>query len=105
MTETWWCIRAHGDSLCGLLVQLCALDDILDDFFLVSPLLVVAPPYWPLVFTLEAKVLAGTTRVLTLVALLPSQTACEAPCRAQLVKRPSGTDPCMMGGRAVRTCS
>ena len=32
----------------------------------------------------------------TLVALLPSQTACEAPCEARLVECSSGTDPCMI---------
>lgn len=65
--------------MCGLLVQLGALDDVLDDFLLGSPLLVVAPPNRPLVFTLEAQVFACTARVLALVALLASQTACEAP--------------------------
>ena len=81
MAEAWWCVCAHCDSLCGLLVQLCALNNVLDDFLLVSSLLVVAPPYWSLVFTFKTEMFAGTTRVLTLVALLPSQTACEAPCK------------------------
>ena len=60
MAKAGWCVGAHCDSLCGLLVQLCALDDVLDDLLLVLPLLAVAPPYWPLVFTLETKMFAGT---------------------------------------------
>jgi hypothetical protein len=84
MAETGWCVGAHCDTLCGLLIQLCALDDVLDDFLLVSPLFIVAPPYWPLVFALKTKMFASTTRVLSLVALLPSQTACEAPYRAAI---------------------
>ena len=84
MAEAWWCVGAHCDSLCGLLVQFCALDDVLDDLLLVLPLFTVAPPYWPLVFTFETKVFASAARVLTLVALLPSQTACEAPCGAMV---------------------
>ena len=82
MAEAWWRVGAHCDSLCGLFVQLRALDDVLDDLLLVLPLLTVAPPHWPLVFTLKTKVFASAARVLTLVALLPSQTACEAPCGA-----------------------
>ena len=61
MAETWRGVCAHCDALRTLLVELCAFDDILDDFFLVSPLFIVAPPHWSLVFALETEVFAGAT--------------------------------------------
>ena len=72
MAEAGRCVRANCDALRILLVELCALDDVLDDFLLVSPLLVVAPPHWSLVFTLETKMFACAARRLSLITLLPS---------------------------------
>lgn len=95
MAEAGWGVGAHRDALSGLLIELGALDDILDDFFLVSSLLVVAPPHGPLVFALEAEMLAGFTRWLALIALLPSQTACEASCRASVSLRVQAQYPCI----------
>ena len=63
-------VGAHCDALCTLLIELRALDNVLDDFFLVSPLLVVAPPHWSLVFALQAKMFAGAAGRLALVTLL-----------------------------------
>jgi len=65
--------------LCALLVELGALDNVLDHLLLIPPLFVVAPPHWPLVFALETEVFAGAAGGLSLITLLSSQAACEAP--------------------------
>ena len=64
----------------GLLVQLGALDDILDSLLLASSLLIVAPPHWSLVFARKAQMSASFATRLALIALFPSQSACEAAC-------------------------
>jgi hypothetical protein len=80
VTEAWRRVCAQCDALCTLLVELCALDDVLDDFLLVASLLIVAPPHWSLVLALQTKMFAGATRRLSLITLLASQATCEAPC-------------------------
>jgi hypothetical protein len=72
MTQAWWGVGAHGDTLGALLVELGALDDVLDHLLLIPPLLVVAPPHWSLVFALETKMFAGAAGRLAFIALLPS---------------------------------
>jgi hypothetical protein len=72
VAQAWWGVCADCDALCALLVELGALDDVLDDLLLVPPLLVVAPPHGSLVFTLETKVFACAARRLSLIALLAS---------------------------------
>lgn len=93
MAEAWWGVGAHGDTLCGLLIELCALDDVFDELLLAASLLVVTPPHWPLVLALEAEVFAGATRGLSLIALLPSQATCEAPCTATISYTPERRIP------------
>jgi hypothetical protein len=72
VAEAWGSVRAQSDALCALLVELCALDDVLDDFLLVASLLVVAPPHWSLVFALQTEMFACATGRFSLIALLPS---------------------------------
>ena len=72
MAETWRSVRAQCDALRALIVEFCALDDVLDDFLLVSSLLVVAPPHWSLVFALQTEMFACATGRFSLIALLPS---------------------------------
>ena len=59
MAQAWGCVGAHRHTLRSLLVELCALDNVLDDFFLGPPLLIVAPPHRPLVFALKTQVFAS----------------------------------------------
>lgn len=62
----------------GLLGQLRALDDIFDVLLLPPSLIVVAPPHWSLVLAGQAEMLAGLAFRFPLIALLSSQSACEA---------------------------
>lgn len=66
----------------GLFVELGALDDVLYSLLLVPSLLVVAPPHWSLVFARKAQMSASFATRFALIALLPSQSACEAACEA-----------------------
>lgn len=70
MAETWRGVGTHGDALHTLFIELGALNDVLDDFFLISPLLVVTPPHWSLVFALQTEMFAGAAGRLALVTLL-----------------------------------
>ena len=72
MAQAWWGVCAYCDALCALLVELGALDDVLNHLLLVSPLLIVAPPHWSLVFALETEMFAGAAGRLSFIALLPS---------------------------------
>ena len=62
----------------ALLGRLCALDDAFDLLLVISPLVGIAPPQWPFVFTLQAQVSACFALILSFVALLSSQAACVA---------------------------
>lgn len=86
MAEAWWGVCVRCNTLSTLLIELRALDDVFNHFFLVCPVLVVAPPHWSLVFALQAKMFAGAARRLSLIALLSSQTACEASYRVRVRK-------------------
>jgi hypothetical protein len=56
----------------SLLGELGPLDDVLDVLLLISPLLVVAPPHWPLVFALESEMSARFATWLSFITLLSS---------------------------------
>lgn len=62
----------------GLFGELRPLDNVLDHFLLLPPLLVVAPPHGPLVFAFETKMSAGLAPRFSFVAFLPPQSTCEA---------------------------
>lgn len=93
MAETWGGVGAHRHTLRSLLVELGALDDVLDDFFLTPSLIIVAPPHRPLVFALETQVFACAARGLSLITLLPSKTTCEAPCKGSVSPMPKRKIP------------
>ena len=73
------CVDDRGLSG-SFLVKLSSLDDVLDHFLLRSSLLVASPPHWALVFAFQTKVTTGFATRLAFVALLASQSACEAAC-------------------------
>lgn len=56
----------------GLFREFRALDDVLDHFLLLPPLLIVAPPHRSLVFAFESKMSAGLASGFSFIALLPS---------------------------------
>lgn len=58
--------------------ELSSLDQIFDEFFLLSALLSVAPPHRPFVIASQAQVLARLTRRLALFALLSPQSTRKA---------------------------
>ena len=80
MAEAWGGVGAHGDALCVLFLKLGVLDDGLDGFFLGSSLVIAAPPHGSFVFTFQPEMVAGATCGFSLIALLPSETTCEATC-------------------------
>jgi len=63
--------------LIGLFGQLGSLDDVLDGLLLCLALLIVAPPEWPLVFTLQPKMFACLALRLSLIAFLSPEAASE----------------------------
>lgn len=71
-------VRTVGDHCRSFLGELGALDNGLDVLLLLLALLIVAPPHGSLVITLQAEMLAGLAGRVAFVALLPSQTTCEA---------------------------
>ena len=64
-------------GLRALLGKLSALDNILDHFLLLSPLLSIAPPHRTLIIASQAQVSACFTSRLTFFALLSSKSACK----------------------------
>lgn len=62
----------------GFFGELCSLDDVLNHFFLLATLLVVAPPHRAFVFAFQAQMSAGFAAWFALVAFLSSQSAREA---------------------------
>jgi len=62
----------------GFFGELRSLDDVFDHFFLLTALLVVAPPHRALVFAFQAQMSAGFAAWFALVAFLSSQSAREA---------------------------
>lgn len=71
MRETWRCVYGRQHDLLfltlracwgvALLCELLSLDDQLDIVFLLSPLIVVAPPHWSFVFASKSKMFASST--------------------------------------------
>jgi len=70
-------VRAHRRRR-DLLGELRPLDDGLDVFLLILPVLIIAPPHWSLVFAVETQVFASLAGGLAFIALLSSQSTCEA---------------------------
>ena len=89
MAQAWRCVYGSTDGSCllvsSLLGELRALDDVFDGFFLLASHFIVAPPHGSLVFALQAQVPACFATWFALIALLPSESACEASCTCQIV--------------------
>ena len=73
----------HRLRLGRLLGKLSPLDNVLDYFLLLTPLLAVAPPHWPLVVAPEAEVLACLASGFAFLALFPPQSASKATWNSQ----------------------
>ena len=71
-------VRAHRRRRRDFLGELRPLDDGLDVFLLILPVLIIAPPHRSLVLAVETQVFASLAGRLSFIALLSSQSTCEA---------------------------
>jgi hypothetical protein len=62
------------------LKHLGLLDLVLDALLLESPLLRISPPYRTLILASHTEVDTSATGRVALIALLPTQSTCEATC-------------------------
>lgn len=73
----------HCLRLGRLLGKLGSFDDVLDYFLLLTPLLAVTPPHWPLIVASKAEVLACLASGFAFFALFPPQSASKATWNSQ----------------------